>query len=83
MTLLRNKVTEDEIAHIVARWTGIPVDKMMEGEKDKLLQMESIIHQRLVGQDKAIKVIADAVRRSRAGLSDPNRPDGSDRKSVV
>ncbi|MCH9712260.1 MAG: ATP-dependent chaperone ClpB, partial [Proteobacteria bacterium] len=77
MTLLRNKVTEDEIAEIVARWTGIPVDKMMEGEKDKLLQMESIIQQRLVGQDKAVKVIADAVRRSRAGLSDPNRPDGS------
>jgi len=77
MTLLRNKVTEDEIAHIVARWTGIPVDKMMEGEKDKLLQMESIIHKRLVGQDKAVKVISDAVRRSRAGLSDPNRPDGS------
>ncbi len=77
MTLLRNKVTEDEIAQIVARWTGIPVDKMMEGEKDKLLQMESVIHQRLVGQDKAVKVISDAVRRSRAGLSDPNRPDGS------
>ncbi len=77
MTLLRNKVTEDEIAHIVARWTGIPVDKMMEGEKDKLLQMEEIIHKRLVGQDKAVKVISDAVRRSRAGLSDPNRPDGS------
>ncbi|VVM27976.1 ClpB protein [uncultured Gammaproteobacteria bacterium] len=77
MTLLRNKVTEAEIAHIVARWTGIPVDKMMEGEKDKLLQMESIIHKRLVGQDKAVKVISDAVRRSRAGLSDPNRPDGS------
>ncbi len=77
MTLLRNKVTEDEIAQIVARWTGIPVDKMMEGEKDKLLQMEAIIHQRLVGQDKAVKVISDAVRRSRAGLSDPNRPDGS------
>ncbi|BAS68143.1 ATP-dependent chaperone ClpB [Bathymodiolus septemdierum thioautotrophic gill symbiont] len=77
MTLLRNKVTEDEIAHIVARWTGIPVDKMMAGEKDKLLQMESIIHKRLVGQDKAVEVIADAVRRSRAGLSDPNRPDGS------
>jgi ATP-dependent Clp protease ATP-binding subunit ClpB len=77
MTLLRNKVTEDEIAHIVARWTGIPVDKMMEGEKDKLLQMETIIHKRLVGQDKAVKVISDAVRRSRAGLSDPNRPDGS------
>ncbi len=77
MTLLRNKVTEDEIAEIVARWTGIPVDKMMAGEKDKLLHMESIIQQRLVGQDKAVKVIADAVRRSRAGLSDPNRPDGS------
>ncbi len=77
MTLLRNKVTEDEIAHIVARWTGIPVDKMLEGEKEKLLQMESIIHKRLVGQDKAVKVISDAVRRSRAGLSDPNRPDGS------
>ncbi len=77
MTLLRNKVTEDEIAHIVARWTGIPVDKMMEGERDKLLQMEEIIHQRLVGQNKAVKVISDAVRRSRAGLSDPNRPDGS------
>lgn len=77
MTLLRNKVTEDEIAEIVARWTGIPVDKMMEGEKDKLLQMESIIQKRLVGQDKAVKVIADAVRRSRAGLSDPDRPDGS------
>ncbi|MDB3869408.1 ATP-dependent chaperone ClpB [Candidatus Thioglobus sp.] len=77
MTLLRNKVTEDEIAHIVARWTGIPVDKMMEGEKDKLLQMESIIHKRMVGQYKAVKVISDAVRRSRAGLSDPNRPDGS------
>ncbi|HIL04093.1 MAG TPA: ATP-dependent chaperone ClpB [Candidatus Thioglobus autotrophicus] len=77
MTLLRNKVTEDEIAEIVARWTGIPVDKMMEGERDKLLQMESIIQKRLVGQDKAVKVIADAVRRSRAGLSDPDRPDGS------
>lgn len=77
MTLLRNKVTEDEIAHIVARWTGIPVDKMMEGEKDKLLQMEEIIHKRLVGQDKAVKVISNAVRRARAGLSDPNRPDGS------
>lgn len=77
MTLLRNKVTEDEIAHIVARWTGIPVDKMLEGEKEKLLQMESIIHKRLVGQNKAVKVISDAVRRSRAGLSDPNRPDGS------
>jgi len=77
MTLLRNKVTEAEIAEIVARWTGIPVDKMLEGEKEKLVNMESIITQRLIGQDKAVKVIADAVRRSRAGLSDPNRPDGS------
>lgn len=77
MTLLRNKVTEDEIAHTVARWTGIPVDKMMASEKDKLLQMEAIIHKRLVGQDKAVKVISDAVRRARSGLSDPNRPDGS------
>jgi ATP-dependent Clp protease ATP-binding subunit ClpB len=77
MTLLRNKVTEDEIAHTVARWTGISVDKMMASEKDKLLQMEAIIHKRLVGQDKAVKVISDAVRRARSGLSDPNRPDGS------
>ncbi len=77
MTLLKNKVTEEEIAQVVARWTGIPVDKMMEGERDKLLQMESIIHQRIVGQDEAVKVISNAVRRSRAGLSDPNRPDGS------
>ncbi|WP_024792181.1 ATP-dependent chaperone ClpB [Candidatus Ruthturnera calyptogenae] len=77
MTLLRNKVTEDEIAHIVARWTGIPMDKMIAGEKDKLLKMEAIIHKRLVGQDKAVKVISNAIRRARSGLSDPNRPDGS------
>lgn len=77
MTLLRNKVTEDEIADIVARWTGIPVDKMMAGEKDKLLQMEAILHQRLIGQEKAVEVISDGVRRARAGLSDPSRPDGS------
>ena len=77
MTLLRNKVTEDEIAQIVARWTGIPVDKMMESEKEKLLKMEETLHQRLIGQDNAVKVVSDAVRRARAGLSDPNRPDGS------
>ncbi len=77
MTLLRNKVTEDEIAQIVARWTGIPVDKMMESEKEKLLKMEENLHQRLIGQDNAVKVVSDAVRRARAGLSDPNRPDGS------
>ena len=77
MTLLRNKVTEDEIAQIVARWTGIPVDKMMESEKEKLLKMEETLHQRLIGQDNAVKVVSDAIRRARAGLSDPNRPDGS------
>ena len=77
MTLLRNKVTEDEIAQIVARWTGIPVDKMMESEKEKLLKMEENLHQRLIGQDNAVKVVSDAIRRARAGLSDPNRPDGS------
>jgi ATP-dependent Clp protease ATP-binding subunit ClpB len=75
--ILRNRVTEDEIAEIVANWTGIPVDKMLEGEKDKLLKMQEIIHKRLVGQDKAVDVVASAVKRSRAGLSDPNRPDGS------
>lgn len=77
LTLLRNKVTEDEIAHVVARWTGIPVDKMMEGDRDKLLSMEKIIHKRLVGQDNAVRVVSDAVRRARAGLADPSKPDGS------
>ena len=77
MTLLRNKVTETEISYIVARWTGIPVDKMMAAEKEKLLNMESIIHERLIGQEKAVEVISDGVRRARAGLSDPSKPDGS------
>ena len=77
MTLLRNTVTEIEIADIVALWTGIPVDKMMAGERDKLLKMEEILHQRIVGQDEAVKVISNAVRRARAGLSEPGRPDGS------
>jgi ATP-dependent Clp protease ATP-binding subunit ClpB len=76
-TLLRNNVTEEEVAEIVSRWTGIPVSKMLEGEKDKLLQMESIVRERVVGQDEALKVVADAIRRSRAGLSDPKRPIGS------
>ncbi|MBI5451386.1 MAG: ATP-dependent chaperone ClpB [Gammaproteobacteria bacterium] len=75
--LLRNKVTEEEIAEVVARWTGIPVSKMLEGERDKLLRMEQALHQRVVGQDEAVTVISDAIRRSRAGLSDPNRPYGS------
>lgn len=77
MRLLRNKVTEEEIAEVVSRWTGIPVSKMLEGERDKLLRMEEALHQRVVGQDKAIEAVSNAVRRSRAGLSDPNRPNGS------
>jgi ATP-dependent Clp protease ATP-binding subunit ClpB len=77
MKLLRNKVTEEEIAEVVSKWTGIPVTKMLEGERDKLLQMEAGIHKRVVGQDEAVKVVADAIRRSRAGLADPNRPNGS------
>ncbi len=76
-TLLRNKVTEDEIAEVVSKWTGVPVTKMLEGERDKLLKMEDVLHQYVVGQDQAIKAVANAVRRSRAGLSDPNRPNGS------
>ncbi|HED35888.1 MAG TPA: ATP-dependent chaperone ClpB [Gammaproteobacteria bacterium] len=77
MTLLRNRVTEEEIAEVVSRSTGIPVSKMMEGEKDKLLRMEEEISRQVVGQDEAVASIANAIRRSRAGLSDPNRPNGS------
>src|SRR5699024_1818029 len=77
MQLLRNKVTEEEIAEVVSRWTGIPVNKMLEGERDKLLRMEDMLHQRVVGQNEAVVAVANAVRRSRAGLSDPNRPNGS------
>lgn len=75
--LLRSKVTEEEIAEVVSKWTGIPVSKMLEGERDKLLKMESLLHQRVIGQDEAVIAVANAVRRSRAGLSDPNRPSGS------
>ncbi|OJA00186.1 ATP-dependent chaperone ClpB [Rickettsiella grylli] len=75
--LIRNKVSEKEIAEIVSQWTGIPVAKMLEGEREKLLQMEDALHKRVVGQDEAISVVANAIRRSRAGLSDPNRPIGS------
>lgn len=75
--LLRTKVTEDEIAEVVSKWTGIPVTKMLEGERDKLLKMEEVLHQQVVGQDAAITAVSNAVRRSRAGLSDPNRPSGS------
>ena len=76
-TLLQDKVTAEEIAEVVSRWTGIPVSKMLEGEREKLLKMEDVLHGRVVGQEEAIKVVSDAVRRSRAGLSDPNRPSGS------
>jgi len=75
--LLRNKVTEEEIAEVVSKWTGIPVSKMLEGERDKLLKMEDLLHQRVIGQNEAVVAVANAVRRSRAGLSDPNRPSGS------
>lgn len=75
--LVRNKVTEKEIAEIVSQWTGIPVAKMLEGERVKLLHMEEALHQRVIGQDEALAVVANAIRRSRAGLSDPNRPIGS------
>ncbi|MGP9680126.1 ATP-dependent chaperone ClpB [Halomonas sp. AOP27-A1-41] len=75
--LLRSNVTEEEIAEVVSRWTGIPVSKMLEGERDKLLRMEDALHERVIGQDEAVEAVANAVRRSRAGLSDPNRPNGS------
>ena len=75
--LLRSKVTEEEIAEVVSKWTGIPVSKMLEGERDKLMKMESLLHDRVIGQDEAVVAVSNAVRRSRAGLSDPNRPSGS------
>ena len=75
--LLRNRVTEEEVAEVVSKWTGIPVSKMLEGERDKLLRMEEALHARVVGQDEAVTAVANAIRRSRAGLSDPNRPNGS------
>lgn len=75
--LLRNRVTSEEIAEVISRWTGIPVSRMLEGERDKLLRMESELHKRVIGQDEAIRAMSDAIRRSRAGLSDPNKPYGS------
>lgn len=77
MKLLRNKVSENEIAEVISKWTGIPVSKMLEGEREKLLRMEESLHNRVVGQDEAVAAVANAIRRSRAGLSDPNRPNGS------
>ncbi|MEM7540572.1 MAG: ATP-dependent chaperone ClpB [Pseudomonadota bacterium] len=75
--LLRNRVTDEEIAEIVSKWTGVPVAKMMEGEKDKLLRIEEHLHSRVIGQEEAVSAVANAIRRSRAGLSDPRRPNGS------
>ncbi len=76
-TLLRNNVTDEEVAEIVSKWTGIPVSKMLEGEKEKLLRMEEVVQERVVGQSEAVTAVANAIRRSRAGLSDPRRPIGS------
>ncbi|MBJ7538279.1 ATP-dependent chaperone ClpB [Marinomonas transparens] len=75
--LLKRSVTEEEIATVVSRWTGIPVDKMLEGERDKLLRMEEALHESVMGQDEAVSAVSNAVRRSRSGLADPNRPNGS------
>ena len=75
--LLRNKVTDEEVAEVVSKWTGIPISKMLESEKEKLLHMEDALSKRVVGQSEAVHAVADAIRRSRAGLSDPNRPNGS------
>ncbi|MDN5940182.1 MAG: AAA family ATPase, partial [Salinisphaera sp.] len=75
--LLRNSVTEEEVAEIVSKWTGIPVSRMLEGERDKLLRMEDALHERVVGQEEAVTAVANAIRRARSGLSDPNRPIGS------
>ncbi|MDV6328312.1 ATP-dependent chaperone ClpB [Idiomarina sp. Sol25] len=77
MSLLKNRVTEEEIADVLSRWTGIPVNRMLEGEREKLLQMEEQIHSRVVGQNEAVDAVSNAIRRSRAGLGDPNRPIGS------
>jgi ATP-dependent Clp protease ATP-binding subunit ClpB len=76
-TLVRDKVTEEEIAEVVSKWTGIPVSKMLQGEKEKLLHMEEALAKRVVGQDEALRIVSDAIRRSRAGLADPRRPNGS------
>lgn len=77
MTLLRNKVTDEEIAEVVSKWTGIPVSKMLSGEREKLLKMEEALHSRVIGQEEAITAVSDSIRSSRAGLADPQRPNGS------
>ena len=75
--MLREEVTEDEIAEIVSRWTGIPVTRLVEGERDKLMRLDEILHERVIGQDEAVQLVADAVIRARAGIKDPRRPIGS------
>ena len=76
-TLLRDKVTEEEIARIIQRWTGIPVSRLMEGEREKLLHLEEVLHRRVVGQDEAVRLVSEAILRSRAGIADPDKPIGS------
>src|SRR6266404_2473962 len=76
-SFLREEVTEDDIAAVVSKWTGVPVEKMLEGEQDRLIKMEDRLHHRVIGQDEAVAAIANAVRRARAGLQDLNRPIGS------
>ena len=76
-SLLRDKVTEEEIARIVGRWTGIPVSRLMEGEREKLLRLPAILHERVIGQDEAVQSVSEAILRSRAGIQDPGRPIGS------
>src|SRR6201999_2801339 len=75
--LLREEVTEDEIAEIVARWTGILIARLMEGEREKLLRLDEVLHERVIGQDEAVQLVADAIIRARAGINDPKRPIGS------
>ena len=77
IALLRDKVTDEEIAKIVGRWTGIPVSKLMEGEREKLLHLDEVLHKRVIGQDEAVQKVSEAILRSRAGIQDPNRPIGS------
>ena len=77
MQLLQYRVTDESIANVISRWTGIPVDKMLEGERDKLLRMEEVLHTQLIGQHEAVVAVSNAIRRSRSGLSDPDRPNGS------
>ncbi len=76
-SLLRDRVTDEEIARIVARWTGIPVEKLVEGEREKLLHLDGVLHKRVIGQDEAVTKVSEAILRSRAGIANPNRPIGS------